>query len=146
MGYRLLLSATVTGTSPNTTTTTNGTTVTTTRSGGTVTVTKTIRPKPVIGNPTQSSAAWNRSRGTTFAFGLSSSAKCQFVFRQRTGRRGVVRGRVSLSGHPGTDRLRFNGRMAGGKKLGPGRYTVTITATNNAGSSRSVTMSFQITG
>jgi hypothetical protein len=144
MGYRLLLSATVTGTSPNTTTTTNGTTITTTRSGGTVTVTKTAPPKPVIGNPTQSSIAWKLRNGTTFALGLGTQAKLLLVFRRR-GRRKVI-GTLAANGHPGTDRIRFQGRMAGGKKLKQGRYTVTITATNSTGVSRPVSLGFTITG
>jgi hypothetical protein len=146
MGYRLLLSATVTGTTPNTTTTTNGTTITTTRSGGTVTVTKTVQPKPVIGNPTQASSAWKRSKGTTFAFGLSARARVVLAFRQQLGRRRVLRGTVAMNGHPGTDRLGFKGRLAGGRRLRPGRYTVTFTATNSSGASRPVSVSFRITG
>ena len=144
MGYRLLLSATVTGTSPNTTTTENGTTITTTRSGGTVTVTKTVQLKPIIGNPTQSRSSWKLRNGTTFALGLGTRAKLLLVFRRR-GRHKVI-GTLAANGHPGTDRIRFKGRVAGGKQLKPGRYTVTITATNNAGVSRPVSLSFTITG
>jgi hypothetical protein len=145
-GDRLLLSATVTGNTPTRTTTTNGTTVTTTVTSGTTTVTKTVPARPIIGNPTQSSTAWRRSKGTVFAFGLSTSAKVRFVFRQRVSSRKRIRGTVALNGHPGTDRLRFKGRVAGGRKLKPGRYTVTVTATNNAGVSRPVSLSFRITG
>ena len=141
----LLLSATVTGTAPTTgtgtTTGTNGT-VTVTK---TVTTTKTVTPRPVIGNPTQSRARWRIGHGTTFAFGLGTTAKVQFVFRQRIGRRSVQRGLVSFNGRPGTNRRGFTGRL-GGKTLKKGRYTVTITATNQAGTSKPVSLSFAITG
>jgi hypothetical protein len=144
-GYRLLLSAVVTGTTPTTSTgTTTGTngTVTVTK---TVTTTKTITPRPVIGNPTQSRSSWRLKQGTAFAFGLGATAKVKFVFRQRVGRRSVQRGSRSLNGRAGTNKLRFNGRL-NGRKLKKGRYTVTITATNQGGTSKPVSLSFAITG
>jgi hypothetical protein len=142
----LLLSAVVTGTTPTTST------ATTTGTNGTVTVTKTVTstktvtttPPPVIGNPTQAHTRWRLSQGTTFAFGLGAAAKVTFTFRQRVGRHTVQRGKLSMSGHPGTNRKRFSGRL-GGRKLAKGRYTVTIAATNQAGT-RSVSLSFTITG
>lgn len=141
---RLLLSATVVGTAPNNTTTSDGTTITTTRSGGTVTVVKTIRPKPVIGNPTQSSSAWTRSRGTTFAFGLGGPARVTLTFRPRLGRHIAV-GRITFNAHAGTVRRTFKGRL-GARTLKPGRYTVTITATNSSGTSKPVSLRFTVTG
>ena len=68
------------------------------------------------------------------------------MFRQRVGHRKLIRGTLAMNGHPGTDRLRFKGRVAGGKKLKKGRYTATITATNKSGTSRPVSLSFTITG
>jgi hypothetical protein len=143
VGLRLLLSATVTGSTQNATTT-NGTTITTTRSGGTVTVTKTIRPKPVIGNPTQSSAIWTRSKGTTFALGLSAAAKVTMKFRPNVGRRIAV-GTITFNAQAGTVRRTFKGRL-GGKLLKPGRYIVAITAANDSGTSKPVFLRFRITG
>lgn len=139
-GFRLLLSATVVSSG----TTTSGAT-TTTGANGTVTVTTTAPARPVIGNPTQAHKTWRRSGGTTFAFGLSTTAKVLFVFRRHVGRRKLTRGTVAMNGHPGTDRLRFKGRVAGGKRLKPGNYTVTITATNKTGISKPVSLSFKIT-
>jgi hypothetical protein len=141
---RLLLSATVVGTTPSDNTTTNGTTITTTRSGGTVTVTKTIQPKPVIGNPTQSSAAWKRSKGTTFAFGLSTAAKVTLTFRGTVGRR-IALGKVTFNAQAGTVRRTFKGRL-GARLLKPGRYLVAITAVSGAGTAKPVTLRFRITG
>jgi hypothetical protein len=158
-GYRLLLSASVT--SSGSTTTTTGTT--TTGTSGTVTVTTTVTrtvtttapAPPVIGNLTQSRTAWrvggkpaSSSRagrppvGTTFAFGLSTTAQVTFAFRPRVGRSSLL----TFAGHPGTDRLMFQGRLPGGKTLKKGRYTVTATAANRAGSSKPATLSFAITG
>jgi hypothetical protein len=152
MGFRLLLSAIVTGTTPTTstgtTTGTNGTVTVTTAvtTTKTVTNTKTVTPPPVIGNPTQSRSAWRLRQGTTFAVGLSTTAKVTFTFRQRVGRRSILRGTRSLNGHPGTDKLGFHGRLASGKMLKKGRYTVTISASNKSGSSKPVSLRFTITG
>lgn len=156
-GYRLLLSATVT--SSGTTTTTGGTTTTTGANGTTtVTVTKTATAPPIIGNPTQSHSAWRegtklasfaRKRrapvGTTFAFGLSTASRVKFAFSQRVGARKLLRGTLSFAGHAGTDRLFFQGRLSRTRRLSKGRYTVLMTATNNAGSSRPASLSFTIT-
>lgn len=46
--------------------------------------------------------------------------------------RTAVRGRVSLAAHAGRNKLRFLGRITKSTKLKPGRYTVTITASNAA--------------
>jgi hypothetical protein len=132
LGYRLLLSAVVTGTTPTTST-------------PTVTVTTTVPPPPIIGNPTQSRKRWSLHQGTTFAFGLGAAARVAFVFKQRVGRRSVQRGALSIAGRPGTNRFHFNGRL-GGKRLAKGRYTVTITASNQAGVSPPASLSFTITG
>ena len=138
MGYRLLLSAVVTGTTPTTSTPT--VTVTTT-----TTTTRTVLPPPIIGNPTQSRRRWSLRQGTTFAFGLGAPARVTFVFKQRVGRRNIQRGALSINGRAGTNRLRFNGRL-NGKPLTRGRYTVTITASNQAGVSPPASLSFTITG
>ncbi|HUE26205.1 MAG TPA: hypothetical protein VMP89_05480 [Solirubrobacteraceae bacterium] len=153
--YRLLLSAVVN--SSGTTPTTTGTT-TTTGTNGTTTVFETLPAPPVIGNPTQSHSVWREGTklasfargqrppvGTTFAFGLGAAAKVTFAFRQHLGRRTVPAGTLSFTGHPGTDRLFFQGRLSRSKKLRKGRYTVTITAANGAGSSRPVSLNFTIT-
>jgi hypothetical protein len=42
---------------------------------------------------------------------------------------------VSLSAHPGSDRVHFYGRVSAARGLAPGRYTVSLTATNGAGQS-----------
>jgi hypothetical protein len=147
-GFRLLLSATVVGSTMTTSTSTSGTTtVTTTVSGGTTTVTRTVTvtSPPVLGNLTQSHSSWRVGKGTTFAFGLSTNAKVTLAFRRHVGRRTVAAGSLSFNGHPGTVRRSFKGRPRG-KRLKKGRYTVRITAANSAGTSKSVSISFKVTG
>jgi hypothetical protein len=107
-----------------------------------------------------------RAVGTTFSFTLNEAARVTLTFRhkvagRRVGRkcvkpsgknrskhrckRTVVAGRVVLSGHPGTNRVRFQGRLSRSKRLGPGSYTLKLTATDAAGaSSTSPALAFKI--
>ncbi len=92
--------------------------------------------------------------GTTFSFTLNEQASTSFVFTQRVGgrkvkgkcvaqtktnrhthacKRTVTGGTLSLTGHAGTNDVSFQGRISHSKKLQPGTYTLTITATNAAG-------------
>jgi hypothetical protein len=92
--------------------------------------------------------------GTTIRFRLSEPAKATLTFSQpktgrKVGRRCVtqtrrnkhkrrctipnVRGTLTFNGHAGTNRVRFQGRLSRTKTLRPGRYTLTITATDSAG-------------
>ena len=48
-------------------------------------------------------------------------------------KRTVTRGNLSFSGHIGLNKIVFQGRISRSKKLGLGRYTLLITATNSAG-------------
>jgi uncharacterized repeat protein (TIGR01451 family) len=94
------------------------------------------------------------SIGTTIRFKLTQPAKATLTFSQpktgrRVGRRCVtltrgnrkkrrctipnVRGTLSFNGHSGTNKVRFQGRLTRTRKLKPGRYTLTITATDSAG-------------
>jgi streptogramin lyase len=91
--------------------------------------------------------------GTTFSFALNEQASVSFSFTQRvTGRkvghkcvtksrknakrkpckRTVTVGRLSFTGHIGTNKVVFQGRISRSKKLKPGRYTLVITAANAA--------------
>lgn len=102
--------------------------------------------------------------GTTFSFGLSESAKVTLSFTarragRRVGKRCVAQmthnkhrprckrtvtvGTLTVAGHPGTNRVRFQGKLAH-ETLAPGRYTLTVTATNAGQRYSAATLSFTI--
>lgn len=89
--------------------------------------------------------------GTTFSFSLNESATVLLEFTQTTGgrkagkscvaptrrnrhsptcKRTVTVGTLSFTGHTGTNKVRFDGRLSRTRKLQPGRYTLVVTATN----------------
>jgi hypothetical protein len=91
--------------------------------------------------------------GTTFSFTLNERATVRFAFTQLVGgrklggrcvaqtkanrrkaacRRPVTRGALSFTGHAGTNKVAFQGRISRSKKLPPGTYTLSIVATNAA--------------
>jgi hypothetical protein len=92
--------------------------------------------------------------GTTFSFDLNESARVSFAFTQpasgrKVGKKCVAQTRqnkkkrrctrtltpatLSFTAHTGTNKVRFQGRISRSTKLKPGRYTLTIIATNPAG-------------
>jgi streptogramin lyase len=108
--------------------------------------------------------------GTTFSFALNQSARVRFAFTQRAPGRSVAgrcvakttknakrractrtltRGTLSpFNGHTrSVNKVVFQGRVSAHRTLRPGRYTLTVTATNAAGL-RSVprSLSFTIVG
>ncbi len=103
--------------------------------------------------------------GTTFSFKLNTAATLKLSFALQTTGRKVKRkcvaqtkhnrhdrscklskseGTISLTGHAGTDKVSFQGRISKHKKLGPGTYTLTITASNSSGKSRGRSVTFTI--
>jgi hypothetical protein len=104
--------------------------------------------------------------GTTFSFDLNVGATARLAFSRSTAGRKVggkcVRptranrrkpsckrlvgaGALKLAAHAGTDKVRFQGRISRTRKLKPGRYKMTLTATDATGR-RSVphSLSFRI--
>ena len=92
--------------------------------------------------------------GTTFSFSLNEQASVSFTFTQRVSgrkvghkcvaksrknakrkscKRTVTAGTLSFSGHGGTNKVVFKGRISRSKRLKPGSYTLEIEATNTAG-------------
>jgi hypothetical protein len=92
--------------------------------------------------------------GTTFSFSLDQQATVAFGFAQRVrgrkvggkcvaqtrGNRGepackrtVEAGRLTFAGNRGTNTVAFQGRISAAKRLRPGHYQLTSTATNTAG-------------
>ena len=103
--------------------------------------------------------------GTTFAFTLSGPAAVTLTFtygapgrlvrgkcqapkkRNRRGRkcmRTLSAGVVGLNAGGGTNSVRFSGRVRGGGRLKPGRYTLVLTAAGPASSSSAAKISFTI--
>jgi len=91
-------------------------------------------------------------RGTTLSFSLNVAASVQLAFservvkrhRRRAATRWVSRGAVVLEAHAGADRVVFDGRLAPSRRLAPGAYRVRLLATDAGGSSKPVTLSFEI--
>jgi hypothetical protein len=92
--------------------------------------------------------------GTTFSFVLDRTARVAFAFAKRTVgrtvggrcvaltrtnrtrspcRRALAAGTLTFAGHPGTDAVSFQGRISRHRRLRPGPYTVSVTATDSAG-------------
>jgi hypothetical protein len=122
------------------------------------------------GNALASISAKKKSRtklpvGTTFSFSLNEEASVSFTFTQqlsgrrvghkcvaqtsknrhrRACKRSVMAGTLALAGHAGSNKVAFQGRLSSSKKLTPGTYTVTVTATNSRGE-RSAAVSLKFT-
>ncbi|MGH2887834.1 MAG: hypothetical protein ACRDPA_34915 [Solirubrobacteraceae bacterium] len=107
--------------------------------------------------------------GTKFSFTLNVPASLRLTFtHEQTGRRvngvcaaetrrnrnrpacrrTVTTGALVRTGHAGLNRLTFNGKLGDGRILPPGRYTVTVIATDAAtgASSSPVRLTFTIVG
>jgi hypothetical protein len=104
--------------------------------------------------------------GTTFSFRLNERATVTLSFTHRsTGRkvhakcvapsannrhkprcmRTILAGSLTFTGHPGTNKVHFAGRISHTHELKPGRYTLEITATNTQGQrSAPRTLTFRI--
>jgi len=114
------------------------------------------------GRPASISTARRLPVGTTLSLTLQPAATLHLVFTASRAQRQCARrggsharprcssrrpaGTLALAGHAGRDRIRFDGRLAHSRRLTPGRYTVTITARDSAGSSRPVSLGFTIVG
>jgi CSLREA domain-containing protein len=103
--------------------------------------------------------------GTTFTFTLNEQAVVTFSFGQQLHGRNangrcvvqtkrnrhkpscthtVSAGKLGFSGHSGLNRVVFQGPLSASRKLKPGSYTVTITASAAGGSSAPQSLSFTI--
>jgi FG-GAP-like repeat len=103
--------------------------------------------------------------GTTFSFLLNEPATASFSFNQKLAgrkvrgrcvaetaknrrggscRRSVVAGALSFTAHAGANSVVFDGRVSSSRRLTPGAYTLTIRATNFAGSSNAKQLAFTI--
>jgi len=103
--------------------------------------------------------------GTTYSFTLDTAASVTLTFARRSpgvrrhgrcvakrgGAKGprcsrfVTAGALALSGHAGSDRIRFQGRLSRTRKLVPGTYRVTVVARGRTGlASTPATLTFTI--
>jgi hypothetical protein len=103
--------------------------------------------------------------GTTFSFVLNEQASVSFVFTQQASgravggkcvvqtngnrnrpacKRAVTQGTLSFSGHSGLNRVVFQGSISSAKKLGPGSYTLVISASSAGGRASPRSLSFTI--
>jgi hypothetical protein len=103
--------------------------------------------------------------GTTFSFKLNTAATLKLSFAEQLKGRKVKHkcveqtrhnqhdrscklsksaGTLTLSGHAGTDKVGFQGRVSKHKKLAPGTYVLTITASDASGKSRGRTVTFTV--
>jgi 6-phosphogluconolactonase (cycloisomerase 2 family) len=82
---------------------------------------------------TQSHRRWREGKhgGTTFSFTLNQAARVTLAFTQKNHQR--ILGRLTVSAHPGRNKLAFNGRIGRNVKLKPGTYTVTLRSGASAG-------------
>jgi Regulator of chromosome condensation (RCC1) repeat len=86
-------------------------------------------------------------RGTTFSFRLNTGAKVRLAFAKHgKGRkhRRSTRATLSFAGHPGTNRVVFQGRISRHRKLRPNRYRLTATASAGGERSKPRSLSFTI--
>lgn len=103
--------------------------------------------------------------GTTFTFTLNTPAAITLTFAHRVGgrkvkhkcvaptkhnrhgracKRTVTVDTLALTGHAGTDKIRFQGQLSKHRHLAPGTYTLTIIATNTSGRSDPRSIKFTI--
>jgi hypothetical protein len=92
------------------------------------------------------SAARKPPIGTTFGFRLNERATVRFSFARivRGHKEGGPRGTLSLNADAGANRVAFQGRLPRSKRLTPGRYTVTVTASAHGLSSAPRRLTFTI--
>jgi hypothetical protein len=121
-----------------------------------------IAARPAISKLRQSHRRWREGRrpakvssiarrkrrgaplGTTFSFKLNESAKVRFRFTRRRGKLKVKAGNVTFAGHAGRNRVAVQGRIPHHKRLRPGHYKLTATATVEGWRSKPKSLRFTI--
>jgi hypothetical protein len=122
-----------------------------------------IQARPAISKLRQSHRRWREGRrlakvssraprgkrkraplGTAFTFKLNTQAEIKLVFSRRQGKRFRNAAAFSFAGHPGTNRVAFQGRVSHHKMLKPGRYKLIATASADGVRSKPRSLSFAI--
>jgi plastocyanin len=125
--------------------------------------------RPTISDASQSASTWREGGkppvGTTFFISLNEQATVSFSFARRVSGRmighkcapitskniglkpcqpAIDEGVISFAGHSGMNELVFHGRISRLDTLKPGRYTLTITATNSTEVSAPTSLNFTL--
>jgi hypothetical protein len=121
-----------------------------------------IAARPAISKLRQSHRRWREGRrpakvsslarrkrrgaplGTTFSFKLNESAQVRFRFTRRRGKHKVKAGNLTFAGHPGRNRVAVQGRIPHHKRLRPGHYKLTATASVEGWRSKPRSLRFTI--
>jgi uncharacterized repeat protein (TIGR01451 family) len=69
--------------------------------------------------------------GTTIRFSLPEAARVKLSFARKRGKRYRKAGSFRVRGHAGLNKLRFQGRLSKRRRLRPGRYRLTLRATDS---------------
>ena len=105
-----------------------------------------VAPAPLVSDVSESHKRWREGDalarltksskppfGTTIAFTLRVSSRVRLDFAQTVRGHTVPAGVLSFAGHSGPNKVAFQGRISRSKRLKPGSYKVTITATTATG-------------
>jgi len=121
-------------------------------------------PPPTISHARQSHKTWRTGNrlahitskqakrppvGTRFSFALNETANVKLTFelitRSKHHKHTKVKGTLKFTGHAGTNKVVFDGRISSHSKLKPGSYKLVISATNVVGTpGRTSALSFTI--
>jgi hypothetical protein len=110
-------------------------------------------PKPTLSKlalkPAKFTVTGKASKGTTISFTLSTAASVKLEVLGKKTVKGKKPKTVTLgtlapvSGRSGTNSVKFNGKVKG-KPLAPGKYSLRVTASGTAGSSKPATATFTV--
>ena len=104
----------------------------------------TVEPRPpLLSSLRAMPASWTERSGTTLSFTASTAAEALLTFTQ-LGHARPVSATLQVPVQRGHDRLRFYGRLSGGRRLVPGRYSLAMTITAGGETSLVKTLTFTI--
>jgi hypothetical protein len=93
----------------------------------------------------QPAAKKKKKKPQYISFKLNGPAAVTLTFQKRKGKKYKKAGKLKLSGHSGTNKLRFAGRLSKKKKLKPGKYRLVLVATDSTGhKSKKVKRKFKV--
>ena len=96
------------------------------------------------GHAARTNPAHPRAGGTRFSFSLTQAATVSLAFTEKVGKRTEHKGTLKVTAALGANTVYFDGKIGAGKKLVPGRCTVTIVAKDGNGSSLAKHLKFRV--